>query len=695
MIDQYRIGCDIGGTFTDFVLVNERTGEVFLEKCLTTPHDPVEGVLEGLRLLDQRAPGFLYKAATLVHGTTLVINTILEGKGARTVLLTTEGFRDVIEMRREQRYDKFDLFQAFPDPLVPRHLRWGVPERVLADGKVAQPLEEADLLRLVKDLKAVGAESVAVCFLHSYVNPAHEQQARNLITACLPELSVSLSSEVLARPKEYERFSTTVLNAYVQPRVDKYLGDLEQRLQAEGFAGRLYLMSSEGGLMTAATARKFPVRIVESGPAGGVVATEDIAARLNIRNALSFDMGGTTAKVATIREGRADITAQYEVARVERFKRGSGFHIEAPTVDLLEVGAGGGSIAHINQFGLLQVGPESAGSTPGPAAYARGGRRPTVTDADLVLGYLDEKSFLGGRMELDRSAAEKAIDDVLATPMSITIQEAAWGIYEVVSENMAAAARAYLLERGDDPTTLPLVTYGGAGPVHGLRVAQKLGSPTVIIPPATGALSALGFLAAPPAIMLSHAYKAELDDLEVSELTRLYASLLNQALDLLPLGTPEELTTEYGADMRYVGQGYTLSVDLSRGSVADITEVKARQAYEAAYQQRYFRASPGARVEIVNIWLRASYAANDLAYETMVPGYRASEPIERPVYFPEGNGFMPTPVRARHTLKAGDHFQGPMIIEETESTTVVPPRAVVHVDRTGALIIDLTDGGRA
>lgn len=695
MADQFRIGCDIGGTFTDFVLLNESSGEVFLEKCLTTPSDPGQGVLDGLKLLEQRVGTFLPTTTTLVHGTTLVINTILEGKGAKTVLLTTRGFRDVIEMRREQRYDKFDLFQSFPAPLVPRYLRWGVSERVLANGEVAEPLQESEVHQLVSALEASGAESVAICYLHSYANPAHEEQTQRIIQELLPGLSVSLSSEVLARAKEYERFSTTVLNAYVQPRVERYLGDLERRLQAEGFAGRLYLMNSEGGLTTAATSRRFPVRIVESGPAGGVVATEAIGSRIGMESLLSFDMGGTTAKVATIRDGRADITAQYEVARVERFKRGSGFHIEAPTVDLLEVGAGGGSIAHINQFGLLQVGPESAGSSPGPASYGRGGTQPTVTDADLLLGYLDENSFLGGRMKLDRAAAVDAVKKSIAEPLGISVEEAAWGINEVVSENMASAARAYLLERGDDPTTLPMVTYGGAGPVHGLRVAQKLGSPTVIIPPATGALSALGFLEAAPAIMLSHAFKSKLDELELGQLSEQYESLRDQAIQLLPAGLSAEPRTEYGADMRYVGQGYTLSVTFAHHSASDITVSEMRQAYESAYRQRYGRANPDASVEVVSAWIRASHDPQSLTYQTMVPRYSSSDVRERPVYFAETKGSVPTPVVGRHALKPGERFEGPLIIEETESTTVVPPGALVHVHLTGALIIDLAIGGGA
>lgn len=685
----YRLGCDIGGTFTDFALVEVQTGTVHLEKCLTTPDDPGRAVLEGLTRLTERVPGSLQALTTLIHGTTLVINTLLEGKGARTALLTTEGVRDVLEMRREQRYDKYDLFQQFPPPLVPRDLRFGVPERMHASGRVLRPLEPAAVERLTDELKAQGVESIAVCLLHSYANPEHERMVREIVAARAPTSLISLSSEVLPEIREYERFSTTAVNAYVQPRVARYLSDLDARLRRAGFAGQVYLLSSEGGLTSVETARRLPVRIVESGPAGGVIATQRWSREVGVNDFVSFDMGGTTAKICVVTRGRAALAADYEVARVERFKRGSGYPIQVPTVDLLEAGAGGGSIAHLNRMGLLQVGPESAGANPGPACYGLGSDQPTVTDADLILGYLDPGFFLGGRMRLDRQASVNALELHVGKPLKRTAVEAAWGVFDLVNENMAAAARAYLLERGQDPTCLPIFAYGGAGPVHAYRVAQKLGTPALVIPPATGALSAIGFLVAEPAIMVSQTHKVRLSRVDWETITHTYDVLRKQAVELLPRGFAGTLSMTLGADMRYVGQGYSIEVIFRDAVPGDLTAERVTEAFTEAYRTMYGRTYDDSELEFLNLRLRVSLPPPEIPFSAEAASGENALKGHRQAYFPERGGYISCPVYDRYRLAAAQRLEGPAIIEEAESTTVIGRDAAVTVHRSGTLWVDM------
>lgn len=685
----YRLGCDIGGTFTDFALVEVRTGSVYLEKCLTTPDDPGRAVLEGLARLTKQVPDSLGALSTLIHGTTLVINTLLERKGARTALITTEGIRDVLEMRKEQRYDKYDLFQQLPQPLVPRHLRIGVTERMHASGTVLKQLDVAAVERVADELKALQVESVAVCLLHSYANPVHERMIRDIVAARAPGVLISLSSDVLPEIREYERFSTTAVNAYVQPRVARYLSDLDARLRSADFTGQVYLLSSEGGLTSVDTARRLPVRIVESGPAGGVIATQHWSRKVGARDFVSFDMGGTTAKVCVVTKGRAALAAEYEVARAERFKRGSGIPIQVPTVDLLEVGSGGGSIAQLNRMGLLQVGPESAGANPGPACYGLGSDRPTVTDADLTLGYLDPKFFLGGRMRLDRQASINALEKHIASPLGRSAIEAAWGIFDLVNENMTAAARAYLLERGQDPTSLPIFAYGGAGPVHAYRVARKLGAPALVIPPGTGALSALGFLVAEPAIMVSQTHKVRLGEIDWMAAAKKYEALEKEAVELLPRGFAGALSMTLGADMRYVGQGYSIEVIFHDALPGDLTSEKVVEEFSSAYRAIYGRTYDNAELEFLNLRLRVSLPPPEIPFGPKAPDGGNARKGDRQAYFPECGGFVACPVYDRYRLAAGQRFDGPAIIEEVESTTVVGADAAVTVHESGALWVDL------
>ncbi len=493
---RYRLGFDIGGTFTDFVLLDAATGGITLHKCLTTPQDPAEGALEGIRAIAAQAGIAPADLSEVVHGTTLVTNALIERRGATTGLLTTQGFRDVLELGIEQRYDIYDLFLKFPDPLVPRRRRIEIAERIAHDGAVVTPLDAQAVRAAGARLVAEGCTAIAICFLHAYANPAHEKAAAAILHAAFPGIAVSLSSAVAPEIREYERSVTTCANAFVQPLMDRYLGRLLRELEALGFAGTLRLMQSDGGLCAPEVARAFPIRLLESGPAGGALATVLFARAVGLPDALAFDMGGTTAKACLIENGRAEVAPMMEAARVHRFKRGSGLPIRSPVVDMIEIGAGGGSIAGVDETGLIKVGPHSAGADPGPACYGRGGAQATVTDANLLLGYYDPGFFLGGAMSLDRPASEAAMAR-LGERLGLPGIEAAWGVHAVVCEAMAGAARVHLVEKGRDPRRYAMVAFGGAGPAHAADVARILGITQVLVPPASGAASALGFLAAP------------------------------------------------------------------------------------------------------------------------------------------------------------------------------------------------------
>ena len=517
--DRYRVGVDIGGTFTDLVLVDGETGRVRLYKCLTTPKDPSTGALEGLEELLRAAGLGFADLGSLVHGTTLVTNAIIERAGSPLGLLTTRGFQDILEMGTEQRYDIYDLFLRFPDPLVPRALRREVDGRLDRDGRVVAAIDLNQVRREVAGLARAGVEALAVCFLHAYRNPAHERAVAQLVHREFPGLAVSLSSEVVPELREYERCVTTAANAYVQPLMARYVAKLEAALVDRGFGGQFYLIQSSGGMATPATARRFPIRLLESGPAGGALVTAFFGRQVGLADVLAFDMGGTTAKACLVQGGRPDVAPAMEAARVHRFKRGSGLPIKAPVIDMIEIGAGGGSIAHVDALGLLKVGPRSAGADPGPACYGLGGREPTVSDANLLLGYLDPGFFLGGRMRLDRAAAEAAVD-ALAGRVGLDPVATAWGVYEIVCENMAAAARVHIVEKGRDPRRYAMVGFGGAGPAHAARVARILGIGEVIVPPASGAASALGFLVAPMSFEFVSSLPGRLAELDLAAVNR-------------------------------------------------------------------------------------------------------------------------------------------------------------------------------
>jgi N-methylhydantoinase A/oxoprolinase/acetone carboxylase beta subunit/N-methylhydantoinase B/oxoprolinase/acetone carboxylase alpha subunit len=688
--DRYRVGVDIGGTFTDFVLVDGETGRVRLHKCLTTPKDPSAGALEGLEeLLRSAGLGFADLGA-LVHGTTLVTNAIIERNGSPLGLLTTRGFQDILEMGTEQRYDIYDLFLRFPDPLVPRAFRREVDERLDRDGRVVMPIDLGQVRHEVAELARSGAEALAVCFLHAYRNPAHERAVADLVRREFPALAVSLSSEVVPELREYERCATTAANAYVQPLMGRYVAKLEAALAERGFAGRFYLIQSSGGMMPPATARRFPIRLLESGPAGGALVTAFFGRQVGHDDVLAFDMGGTTAKACLVQGGRPDVAPAMEAARVHRFKRGSGLPIKAPVIDMIEIGAGGGSIAHVDSLGLLKVGPRSAGADPGPACYGLGGKEPTVTDANLLLGYLDPGFFLGGRMRLERPAAEAAVA-TLAQRLGLDPVATAWGVYEIVCENMAAAARVHIVEKGRDPRRYAMVAFGGAGPAHAARVARILGIGEVIVPPASGAAAALGFLVAPISFEFVTSLPGVLGELDLGAVNRLLADLEGQGRALLSEAgvAAADVTVTRRAEMRLLGQVHDIAVPLPAGPLRpeDLPAIQA--AFAAEYARLYTHVYTGTVIQAINWRVLTAGAAPtvDVAGQDGVTPRPTARKGDRPAYFPEATGFVSTPVYDRYALTRGATLIGPAIVEERESTTVVPPGDRLDVDARGNLRI--------
>ena len=685
---RWRIGFDIGGTFTDFILLDTQHNDIRLHKCLTTPADPSVGALEGLAQIVADAGIGLGDIGDIVHGTTLVTNALIERRGAKLGLITTAGFRDILEMGTEQRYDIYDLFLQYPEPLVPRARRLEVPERMDRDGNTVLAVDTAAVVDAARTLAADGVEAVAVCFLHAYRNPAHEREAGAAIRAAFPDLAVSLSSDVVSQLWEYQRLVTTCANAFVQPLMDRYVRRLERELWQRGFRGALYLMHSAGGLVSPEMARAFPIRLLESGPAGGGLATAFFGAAAGKSDVISFDMGGTTAKACLIQDGRAATAAEMEAARVHRFKKGSGLPIKAPVIDMIEIGAGGGSIAGIDEVGLLRVGPLSAGADPGPACYGRGGTQPTVTDANLVLGYYDPGFFLGGRMTLDREAAVRALETV-GTPLGLTAVEAAWGIHRVVTESMAAAARIHIVEKGRDPRRYAMVGFGGAGPAHAAGVARALGVAELLIPPASGAASALGFLAAPLSFEQVRSHPVRLDAAGAAAAidTVLRTLEAETRAPLLAAGVAAaDIPTERLADMRLLGQLHEISVAMPDGDITDAAMPGIRAAFAAAYTARYTSVYEGVGVQLISLRVRCRGPVPQLTLaQADRPATGAAQKGTRQAWF--GDGFVETAVYDRYALTPGSTVPGPAIIEEREATAVVAPGDVVTVDATGTLRI--------
>ena len=687
------IGVDIGGTFTDLVMLDEGTGRLFNEKVLTTPDDPSRGVLQGIsQILDKNgvAPAQVMR---VIHGTTLVANALIERKGVATALVTTEGFRDIIEIGREWRYDTYDLFIGVVDPLVRRSRRFEVAERVGPDGAVLTPLTDAALEALVADLRDAPVEAIAVSLLHSFKNGEHERRVRDRLAAAFPDRTICISSEVMPEIGEYERTSTTIANAYVQPIFRRYIQRLSEGLKAMGIGRDLFLMQSDGGTVHQATAMEFPIRLVQSGPAGGVQATTLIGKLAGEADVLCFDMGGTTAKACLIEDGEPTRTTDFEVARMFRFKKGSGIPLKVPVVDMIEIGAGGGSIARVNRMGLIQVGPDSSSAVPGPACYGQGGEDATVTDADLLLGYLDAGNFLGGDMALDVDASAAAIKAKIADPLGLSVTEAAWGIHETVNENMAQATGIHALEKGKRADRFVMVPIGGAGPVHACQVARKLRMRSVICPLGAGVASAFGFLASPMSFEFVQASVAALDDLDAATLADMFGGLEARGRELLSSAgvDPASFGVRILASMRYQGQGYEVDVPMPEGALDAGLQPKLKAAFEKAYGDLYGRIEAGMPVEVVSWRLIVASPYPDLKPQAAdVQGGDIADALKgtRRIYDGEARDFVEAPVYDRYKLTEGMTADGPAIVEERESTLVVPAHSTIRIDRYRNLIVD-------
>jgi len=679
-----RLAVDIGGTFTDLAL--EQGGRRSTAKVLTTPASPETGVLEGVRALLQTAGLTPADITILVHGTTLATNLVIERKGATTALITTDGFRDVLALGNESRYDQYDLNIVLPQPLVPRHLRLPVAERLDNEGNILRPLDIAGLRALVPALKRHEVTSIAVGFLHSFVNPVHEQRAREVLAAELPDVPVSLSSEVSPEMREWERFSTTVANAYVQPLMARYLRRLETGLREMGLTAPLFLMLSGGGLTTIETACRFPIRLVESGPAGGAIFAAHVARQCGLQDVLSFDMGGTTAKICLIDQQKPQTARTFEVARVGRFRKGSGLPLRIPVIEMVEIGAGGGSLAHVDRMGLIGVGPESAGADPGPACYGRGGTLPAVTDANLTLGRYDGAHFAGGSMRLDGEAARRALSEAVGGPLGLDADMAALGVVEMVDENMANAARVHAIESGKNYDGRTLIAFGGGGPVHACRVAEKIGIDRVLVPSGAGVGSAIGFLRAPVGYEVVRSLYQRFRSFDVAAVNALLDDMAAEAEAVVAKGSFGVPTVQTRiAYMRYVGQGHEIPVPLPVRTLLAEDVAAIRAEYDAAYMRFYDRPVPGSDVEIMSYAVVVATEAEAVAEPDALP-FTTSEAPPAPGRRVRDTATAETVAWAIHDrrhLLPGMRLSGPAIIAEDETSTLVGPGWQASIDRLG------------
>jgi N-methylhydantoinase A len=685
-----RLAVDIGGTFTDVAL--ERDGQRTTAKVLTTPTAPEQGVLTAMEVALQRAGLAAGDVGLIIHGTTLATNAIIERKGARTALLATQGFRDAVEMAYEHRFEQYDVFIERPPPLVPRHLRLEVPERIAVDGEVLLPLDEREVARLAAELTALGVESVAIGLLHSYRDPMHERRVREILRELAPDLWVTLSSEVCPELREYERFSTACANAYIQPKMATYLRDLQARLTQAGFACPLLLMTSGGGLTTLETAQRFPIRLVESGPAGGAILAAEVARECGFDRLVSFDMGGTTAKLCLIDDGRPQTSRMFEVARQYRFFKGSGLPLRIPVIEMVEIGAGGGSIASVDELGRINVGPQSAGAEPGPACYGRGGNHATVTDADLALGRLDPTRFAGGDIQLQPERARAALLDAIGTPLSLDDAMSAFGLSEVVEENMANAARVHAVERGKELTGRTLVAFGGAAPLHAARLAEKLGINRVVVPSGAGVGSAIGFLRAPIAYEVVRSRYMALSRFEPDALNALYHGMALEAHAVVRQGAPDgELIETRTADMRYRGQGHEISVPLPAGPYRAEDMDGLRAAFDRRYAAQFGRTIPGLDVEVLSWTLAVASDRGDATRCPPDPAAAAPKPVAmRRVFDPAAAAWSEIPVYWRPELAAGSSIKGPAVIAESETSTLVGPGFSARLNALGYIVMERT-----
>ncbi|HEY2534464.1 MAG TPA: hydantoinase/oxoprolinase family protein [Xanthobacteraceae bacterium] len=668
-----RLAIDIGGTFTDLAL--EHAAQQTTAKVLTTPAAPERGVMTGVELILNKAGLAAADIALVIHGTTLATNAVVERKGARTALITTDGFRDVLALGNESRYDQYDLNIVLPEPLVPRHLRFTVRERLDNAGRVLLPLDERGVYDLIPLLQREQVESVAVGFLHGFVNPAHERRVAEILADLLPGVSVSLASDVSPEMREWERFATTVANAYVQPLMARYLRQLERGLREIGLAAPIFMMLSGGSLTTMETACRFPIRLVESGPAGGAIFSASVARQCGLERVLSFDMGGTTAKICLIDDYAPQAARFFEVARAGRFKKGSGLPLRIPVIEMVEIGAGGGSLAGVDALGRLTVGPQSAGADPGPACYGRGGVHPAVTDADLVLGRYDPKRFAGGSLTLDPGAARRALAEHVATALRLEADMAALGVVEMVDENMANAARVHAIESGKTYEGRTLIAFGGGGPVHGTRIAEKIGVDRVLVPSAAGVGSAIGFLRAPVGYEVVRSFYQRLSCLDVEGVNALLAEMKSEAMSVVARGSfGAETQLMRLAYMRYVGQGHEIAVPLPtrRLTAQDVPAIRA--AYDAEYTRFYSRPIPGSDIEVMSYAVAVATFAPGLGGANTEPTPHRPAPVRTREVRNTATGVVSDwSVYERDTLTPGACFAGPAIVAEAETSTLLGP----------------------
>lgn len=690
-----RIAVDIGGTFTDAALYAR--GRTHVTKVLTTHDAPEQGFLAAMTQTLGQAGCRVDDLELIIHGTTLATNAIIERRGARIALLTTEGFRDVIEIADEGRYDQYDLKLVKPAPLVPRHRRYAVTERVDARGTVLCPLDEQAVRAIAAQMATQEVEAVAVCFLHAFQNPAHEQRAREILASALPGVSICLSAEVCPEIREYERFSTTCANAYVQPIMQGYLSRLSAQLVRNGTKCPLLLMSSGGGLASVETASRLPIRLIESGPAGGAILASELARSLALRHVLSFDMGGTTAKICLLDDGRPESARTFEVARTARFRKGSGLPLRIPVIELIEIGAGGGSIARLDRLGGIKVGPDSAESDPGPACYGRGAIEPTVTDADLVLGRIDAGAFAGGHMQLRPELAEAAIRARVGEPLGLDTSDAAYAICETIDETMANAARVYSVERGRNLSEHTIVAFGGAAPLHAARLAEKLGISQVIVPRNPGVGSALGFMCAPIAYEAIRSHYVPLHEIDAAAVNAIFSALRLEAMQAIGgiAGVTEEGCRERRyAYMRYVGQGHEMLVSLPARDLGDADADLLRTAFDQHYLRAFQRNLPGSAVELLTLALYVE-APNPLRLEALnatAPGeHGLDRGAVRAVRLSATDLDLAVPVYPRSALAENTVVAGPCIVVEPTTTTLVTSSFSLQCDDRGNLVLTRKD----
>ena len=684
-----RLAIDIGGTFTDVVL--EQDGELNTSKVLTTPAAPEDGVLNGIEQVLAKAGTASGDIGILLHGTTLATNAIIERKGANVALITTDGFRDVLEIGYESRFNQYDIFIDKPTPLVPRHRRFTVPERVDVHGRVLRDLDEDAVQALLPKLDRAGVESIAIGFLHGYANPAHEQRAREIIEAARPDLSITLSSEVCPEIREFERLTTATANAYVRPLMARYLNNLETRLSKIGIVSPVLLMTSGGGLTTLETAARFPIRLVESGPAGGAILATGIAADLDLTKAISFDMGGTTAKICLIDDFAAQRAREFEVDRQARFRKGSGLPLRIPVIEMVEVGAGGGSIARVDALNQITIGPDSAGADPGPAAYGRGGEQPTITDADIHLGRIDPGRFAGGQVPLSPDRAEAALSADIGKKLDLSSQMAAYGVTEMVDETMANAARVHAVEQGKAASDYTLIAFGGAAPLHAGRLAEKLSVERIIVPTHAGVGSAVGFLRAPVAYEVVRSRNMRLRQYDPEFVNAIFHEMYDEAKAVVEAGAPGSVVSEHRlAYMRYLGQGHEIAVNLPTRPLTDDDADLVQTSFDATYERFYQRTLPNAEVEVLTWALTLTTASAPSETTSIEPTDSRDAQVagSRAIFDPASGELRDVPLHWRPDLVPGDAITGPAVIAENETSTFVPKNFNARIAANGFIIVE-------